>query len=216
LKAPSIATLFKVSQISKQLIYEGVGTSPTLRSFLSSKVNGLENELMLKISMDICSGIAYLHSLVPYVCHYNLCSNCIRVVSVDPNSTSSSVKIFESDISRVFDKSDELSSDSWKWEAPEILKSNCKQFVPACDCYSLGIVLWEIFSAPAIVYEQESTGYKTTRDLIDAVCKVNLRPAIPVDRQIDQEICNMYQSLVKPEMELRLSACKPNRFLLSY
>jgi len=124
-----------------------------------------------------------------------------------------------------------LSTPTWQWTAPEVFHvvlpvSHCSHVYlqamfnnaadgarvhEACDLYSFGMILWEIWSGTgetpfeAVVAAQSG---KKTSDFMTAVVRQNLRPACGATWDITQliELCWEKDSLRRPSFSLCVEA----------
>jgi serine/threonine protein kinase len=76
---------------------------------------------------------------------------------------------------------------TWQWLAPEVLSSESAGYDEKSDCFSLGIILWELLtlSIPYAEYKQDPLYFNGKEWLLQpikgAIINEGLRPTIPED-----------------------------------
>ncbi|KAF8696405.1 hypothetical protein HU200_037319 [Digitaria exilis] len=138
----------------------------SLRSFLHKLDHkALPLDKIIKISLDIAHGMAYIHS--KGVVHRDVKPENIIF------DEEFCAKIVDFGISCEEEYCDPLANDTgtFRWMAPEMMKH--KSYGRKVDVYSFGLILWEMFSG-SIPYE-ELNPFQAAFAVFDK----NVRPAIP-------------------------------------
>lgn len=138
----------------------------SLYDLLRNETMYLSGEVILQISRDLAQGLRFLHSSKPVVLHGDLKAKNILI------DARFRAKLCDFGLS--LKKSGSITGTPF-WLAPEYLRGE-KEYNPACDIYSVGIILYEIY-ARKNPYEGEDF-----RETLRKVCnrRVNKRPDIPV------------------------------------
>uniref|UniRef100_A0A5K3F9M9 Tyrosine-protein kinase n=1 Tax=Mesocestoides corti TaxID=53468 RepID=A0A5K3F9M9_MESCO len=130
----------------------------SLLSFLRKSGPNADVRLLLRMSVDAASGMAYLES-----------KNCIHRDLAARNCLLTEervLKIADFGMAReehVYELSDRNGPIPIKWTAPEALYSN--RYTSKCDVWSFGILLWEMFSGGDTPYHGLTNS--ETRDLVE-------------------------------------------------
>jgi len=178
----------------------------TLQDVLAKKGGNIDGSIRLKFAIDVAKGLAYLHTNTPKVIHRDLKpANCL----VDNKWT---VKISDFGLSTIKTQNDYTmtSVGTPVYMAPEVISKS--RYSESADIYSLGIVLYEIFTG-ITAYSDKSE--KNIMNLMIDIATNGLRPTMPVDvnpaikQMIDE--CLDKNPETRPtaaELELRLKRVK--------
>ncbi|EGC33072.1 roco8, ROCO family protein [Dictyostelium purpureum] len=141
--------------------------------------------LVLKIAIDIASGMAFLHNITPPLVHRDLKSPNI-LLATDPNDPSNIIaKLSDFGLSRTVVQSFVSKVvDNPTWLAPEVLKGF--EYNEKGDIYSYGMILWELYHMELPFEEFDFKFMSTLEDNILS----GLRPSI------NQNCNRMYASLI--------------------
>jgi len=134
----------------------------SLRDFLKQhNTKTLQLFNMLKMALDVCSGMAYLgeHNII----HRDLGSRNLLVATTDEGYI---VKIADLGLSREVNENIYVSTDTLfpvKWSPPEVIQH--REFTVKSDVWSFGVVLWEIFEFGKVPYGDMSNS-ETIKNLL--------------------------------------------------
>lgn len=129
---------------------------------------------ILRTLVDIAAGMEYLHSL--NICHGDLKSANVLLKSTLNDPRGFVAKIADFGLSRVLDGRTHDTTRTYgtvAYQPPELLSAGC--LTKACDCYSFGIVMWEMWSGEQ-PFPEASMG-----QVFYAVVYMGQRPQVPVD-----------------------------------
>ena len=148
---PHVVRLYGIVAESQHyaLVMEYVNQG-SLHDVLHQKDTQLPWERRWEIAIGIAKGLAYLHGR--NILHRDLKSMNILLNEHQPKITDfglSRIKIETNTVTTLAHKP----SGSIRWRAPELFKPKAK-YTPACDVYSLGMILWELASR-AIPFSDE-------------------------------------------------------------
>lgn len=142
---------------------ENTATNP------AAKLRPLEMNYILRASLDVAKGMAYLHSASPPILHRDLKSPNLLL------DDSFGVKISDFGLARV--KASTLTmtggTGTFQWMAPEVLAN--QRYTEKADIYSYGIILWELLTREVPYGEMQQI------QVAIAVLTTGLRPTIPND-----------------------------------
>jgi len=144
----------------------------TLQDVLIKKGVNIESNIKIKFAIDIAKGLAYLHENNPKIIHRDLKpANCL----VDNKWT---VKISDFGLSTIKTKHDYTMTSVGTpiYMAPEVISKS--RYSESADIYSLGIVLYEIFTG-ITAYSDKSD--KNIMNLMMDIANNGLRPTMPDD-----------------------------------
>ena len=169
----------------------------------------------LKVLMDICRAMQYLHEMSPQMIHRDLKTlNILIDRKIEPDSLAFTAKISDFGLTRVFEANEEFLTKrmgTFHWMAPEVFAN--KPYTSKSDMYGFAIIMWEIFSEKTPYYHLDDPTqvikfvfYKGGRpDLGD--CKIEKRYSNYIrkvikrnwDNDLDnrQEFKDLYRSLQK-------------------
>ena len=125
----------------------------------------LDGDLLLPILCDIAQGVRFLHAAKPQVIHGDLKAHNVLVDS----NFRAKVADFGLSAKKVIG-----ATGTPLWMAPELLRGESSN-TAASDCYSLGIILYEVYSRKD-PYEGENIA-AVLKEVMDP--KVNKRPPVP-------------------------------------
>jgi serine/threonine protein kinase len=118
-----------------------------------TKIN-MSFKQQVKILMDICRGMQFLHNLHHPIIHRDLKSlNIFIDNSMDKGSTEFQTKIADFGLARTMDDSEEFYTrrmGTFHWMAPEIFAD--KPYNSKTDVYAFAIIMWEIFAQKTPYY----------------------------------------------------------------
>jgi len=165
---------------------KGVSTNPfciitellqfgDLSKFIRHTSDAFSWETVLKLSIDISSGMNFLHSCKPMVVHRDLKSANILIGGSSIDNLAAKVSDFGLSIKPVGKEVKGRKVWNWRWLAPEIMKN--QQYTEKIDIYSFGIVLWELISRE-VPFDEYYDELKWNTILEDKIIK-GLRPTIP-------------------------------------
>eukprot|EP00977_Amphora_coffeiformis_P009546 scaffold2204_cov166-Amphora_coffeaeformis.AAC.6 len=146
----------------------------SLHDLLNNETMLLSGEIILQMMRDVSNlnhgvaqGLRYLHSAKPQILHGDLKA---RNILIDSRFRA---KLCDFGMST---KSGNNISGTPFWMAPEYLRGD-EEYNAACDIYSIGIILFEIYSRKS-PYEGEDF-----RDVLRKVCnrRINKRPGVPTN-----------------------------------
>jgi serine/threonine protein kinase len=137
-----------------------------LYDLLHNETMVLEGDIIMQFLRDITSGVRFLHSATPQLIHGDIKSMNILV----DNKFHAKV----TDFGLSLKNSDGTGTPYWM--APELLRGESRN-TAATDCFSLGIVIWEVF-ARRDPYEDDTDAFNEILTKI-ADRSVRKRPATP-------------------------------------
>lgn len=137
----------------------------SLHELLRNETFELSGEIILQITRDLAQGLRYLHSSKPPILHGDLKA---RNLLIDSRFRA---KLCDFGLSS---KTSGSISGTPFWMAPEYLRGDT-HYDAACDIYSVGIILFEIYARKSPYSGEEY------RSVIRGVCnrRVNKRPDLP-------------------------------------
>ncbi|OQR82569.1 protein kinase [Achlya hypogyna] len=143
-------------------------------------------EPLLRFVVDICRGMAYLHSQTPKYIHRDL-----KAANILISSNLQVAKIADFGFVRLL-TDDALSLRGTPlWTAPEIHRG--ETYTEKADVFSFGIVLAEILTRKA-PYAELNIGRRGAQRLLHDIAYKQLRPTLPVDAP--KSIESIYQRCV--------------------
>lgn len=148
----------------------------SLYDLLHNETLHIEGELLLPILRDIAQGVRFLHSTKPTIVHGDLKSQNVLV------TRGFRAKVADFGLSQKAKNAKAMGTPYWM--APELLRGEERNST-ASDVYSIGIILYELYSRKD-PYDGEDSG-----EVLSLVCnpKVNKRP--PVPDGCPREICDL-------------------------
>jgi TPR repeat protein/serine/threonine protein kinase len=173
---PNIVQLFGIMLRPMRMIVEFCPEGDLLHALRGGRFKD-NDDLCYKIAVDICSGMAFLHSQNPPLAHRDLRSPNILLSSLDPSKkVCAKVADFGLTLSVTERLRDPL--PTWQWMAPEAQMG--ENYTELCDLYSFGIILFEIFSGTGEVPFSEFSGSMRQAEIFPKLRSGELRPTIPV------------------------------------
>ncbi|KAK9885005.1 hypothetical protein WA026_009234 [Henosepilachna vigintioctopunctata] len=173
--------------IVMELVSEG-----SLLIFLRKHGDNLNESHLMKMCLDVASGMMYLES--KNCIHRDLAArNCL----IGQNNI---VKISDFGMSREEEEyivSDGMKQIPIKWTAPEAL--NFGKYTSLCDVWSYGILCWEIFSKGGTPYSGMTNS--KARDRIDAGYRMPASPNTPEEMYRLMLRCWEYKPEDRPNFE---------------
>eukprot|EP00249_Psilotum_nudum_P022894 c28683_g2_i2 orf=478-3453(+) len=167
----------------------------------------LNEELRLKMALDVAKGMNYLHTSTPIIVHRDLKSPNLLV---DKNWV---VKVCDFGLSRMKHHtflSSKSTAGTPEWMAPEVLRNEPSN--EKCDVYSFGVILWELATS-----QQPWSGINPMQ-VVGAVGFQNRRLEIPrdVDPLVARIIRECWQSdpSLRPSFSQLMVALKPLQRLI--
>jgi TPR repeat protein/serine/threonine protein kinase len=172
---PNIVQLFGIMLRPMRMIVEFCPEGDLLHALRAGKLKN-NDALCYKVAIDICSGMAFLHSQNPPLAHRDLRSPNILLMSLDPNQkVCAKVADFGLTLSVTERLRDPL--PTWQWMAPEAQMG--ENYTELCDLYSFGIILFEIFSGTGEVPFSEFSASMRQAEIFPKLRSGELRPTIP-------------------------------------
>jgi serine/threonine protein kinase len=151
---PNIVSLYGIMLRPMRMIVEFCPEGDLLHALRAGKLKN-NDVLCFKIAIDICCGMAFLHSQNPPLAHRDLRSPNILLSSLDPShKVCAKVADFGLTLSVTERLRDPL--PTWQWMAPEAQMG--ENYTELCNLYSFGIILFEIFSGTGEVPFSEFSG----------------------------------------------------------
>lgn len=158
------------------------GYFETLKNILSKEIK-ISIQDKIKIALDCAKGLWYLH--YNHIIHGNLKSKNVMTLRIlkSNNEIHFTAKLSNYGFSHILEKIALVDSDSknlknFRSRAPEYFKNSPIDM--KTDIYSLGILLWEIFSQKVPFYEQALSPMKL-------ICKIAYEKLRPDISQLDSE-----------------------------
>lgn len=183
---PNIVRLHGIMLNPLRMIMELCAKGDLFRALEAKRVNS--PQLRLRIACDIAHGMNVLHCCTPPLAHRDLRSPNVLLSALDPALVCAKIADFGM-TARVTERL-RRPLESWHWMAPEAQSGN--DYTEACDLYSFGIVLYEIYSGMAPFSE-----YDNVMRLIEVKAAVLeepfLRPTMPPSAP--EVVRNLAQSL---------------------
>lgn len=170
----------------------------SLNDVLHNPTINFSFEMALHVATQAAKGMNFLHQSNPPIYHRDLKSHNI-LLDEKWNARISDFGI--SKIKELNNRNKAAADDAAKsmgtifWTAPEVLEG--KQITEKCDCYSFGIVLWELVSRQN-PYDGREPMYVALE-----VCRNNLRPA--VENSVNSEYKALMQDCWAPDPNARPS-----------
>ncbi|KAF2075746.1 hypothetical protein CYY_002928 [Polysphondylium violaceum] len=172
--------------------------------------------LKVKIALNIADAIKYLHGFNPKICHRDLKSPNILMLSDLSDGAEVVCKVSDFGETRAVVTSalgrDKLSNPIWL--SPEIMRG--EEYTEKADVYSFGIILWEILTG-LLPFDEFPVAHSSFMYQLEDEIMNGLRPTIPPDSNQD------YTNLIKdcwqndplkrpafPEIYQRLLNMQPN------
>ncbi|XP_042427152.1 serine/threonine-protein kinase STY46-like isoform X1 [Zingiber officinale] len=140
-------------------------TGGSVYDFLHKKKKTLDLPSLLRVAIDVCNGMNYLHQ--NNIIHRDLKSANLLM---DENEV---VKVADFGVARVKPISGVMTAETgtYRWMAPEVIQH--KPYDQKADIFSFGIVIWELLTAK-LPYQ-----YLTPIQAAVGVVQQGLRPTIP-------------------------------------
>ncbi|XP_074569891.1 serine/threonine-protein kinase STY46-like [Curcuma longa] len=140
-------------------------TGGSVYDFLHKKKKTFELPSLLRVAIDVCNGMNYLHR--NNIIHRDLKSANLLM---DENEV---VKVADFGVARVKPISGVMTAETgtYRWMAPEVIQH--KPYDHKADIFSFGIVIWELLTAK-LPYQ-----YLTPIQAAVGVVQQGLRPTIP-------------------------------------
>jgi serine/threonine protein kinase len=137
----------------------------SLHDLLRNDTMYLSGEIILQICRDVAQGLRFLHQSKPPILHGDMKA---RNILVDARFRA---KLCDFGLSNK--RSNTITGTPY-WLAPEYLRGQ-SQYNAQCDIYSIGIILYEIYS------REDPYQGEDFRDTLRKICdrRVNKRPAVP-------------------------------------
>jgi serine/threonine protein kinase/GTPase SAR1 family protein len=172
---PNIVQLFGIMLRPMRMIVEFCPEGDLLHALRAGHLKN-NDALCYKVAVDICSGMAFLHSQNPPLAHRDLRSPNILLSSLDPSqNVCAKVADFGLTLSVTERLRDPL--PTWQWMAPEAQIG--ENYTELCDLYSFGIILFEIFSGTGEVPFSEFSASMRQAEIFPKLRSGELRPTIP-------------------------------------
>jgi hypothetical protein len=172
---PNIVQLFGIMLRPMRMIVEFCPEGDLLHALRAGRFKN-NDALCFKVAVDICSGMAFLHSQNPPLAHRDLRSPNILLSSLDPSKkVCAKVADFGLTLSVTERLRDPL--PTWQWMAPEAQMG--ENYTELCDLYSFGIILFEIFSGTGEVPFSEFSASMRQAEIFPKLRSGELRPTIP-------------------------------------
>jgi len=148
----------------------------------------------IRIALEICKGVYYLHSFNPPILHRDLKSLNILL---DKNNQ---VKIADFGWARLLDSHMTKQRGTFQWMAPEVIKKN--SYTEKADVYSFAIILWEIFVQEP-PYKGVDKIQVATKVAKDAKYRPSLEQNPPIPQKIKEliNICWNYNPDGRPDFK---------------
>lgn len=159
----------------------------------------------LKISLDIASGLNYLHSQSPPIIHRDIKSmNILLLNDLIDNDSVPLAKIADLGISKIFECTNSkcfmTQCGTPQWTAPEILRG--EPYGTKSDIYSFSILLWEIFSEQIPYCEYDLNKLQIA---IQVASNKNFRPGLNfLKNETPEVIKNLIKNCWNDDPKLRL------------
>ena len=142
-------------------------------------------QLRQRIAIDICKGMAYLHSKIPPIIHRDLKSPNILMTRLEVPKNDN----LQEPLAKVadFGLSTHLFNDQMKqstskrdvqtptWLAPEVLRA--EPYAEKSDCYAMGIIMWELLVPGEHPFDEYNFGSFTSK--LENAIMDGTRPSIP-------------------------------------
>jgi len=150
-----------------------------LYQFVNDPNSARDWAIVLKIAIDVASGLNYMHSLTPLIVHRDLKSPNVLLYDLNPNAPVCAKITDFGTSTRMFNpKLRELGSSNRvvmnpTWLAPEVMSDHI--YTEKSDIYSLGIIMWELI---ARCHPFSEYGFEFMFELEDAI-QAGKRPSFP-------------------------------------
>lgn len=140
----------------------------SLHDLLHNETFAIDGGVLLPILQDICKGLRFLHCADPSVIHGDLKSANILI------DNKFRAKI--ADFGLTQKKAMGVAGTPY-WMSPELLRGESGNTTMS-DIYSMGIILYEVYSRKNPYEEDDNANFKQIlRDICD--CNINKRPPVP-------------------------------------
>lgn len=151
----------------------------------------------LKILMDICRGMQFLHEMSPQMIHRDLKTlNILLDVPIEKDSLNFTAKLADFGLTRVYEANTEFLTKrmgTFHWMAPEVFAN--KPYSTKSDIYGFAIMMWEVFSEKTPYYHLDDAS-----EVIRFVFYKGGRPKVS-DCKIQKRYVNHLTNLMKRNWE---------------
>jgi serine/threonine protein kinase len=151
----------------------------------------------LKILMDICRGMQFLHEMSPQMIHRDLKTlNILLDVPIEKGSLNFTAKLADFGLTRVYEANTEFLTKrmgTFHWMAPEVFAN--KPYSTKSDMYGFAIMMWEVFSEKTPYYHLDDAS-----EVIRFVFYKGGRPKVS-DCKIHKQYVNLLTNLMKRNWE---------------
>jgi hypothetical protein len=191
---PNVARLYGVSLSPLRMVLQFAPLGD-LDALLRSSA-AISSELGLRIALDVARGLAHLHEQCPPICHRDLRSPNVFILTTDWRAPAVAV-IGDFGLARSVEPSVGGFLKAWQWLAPEVIDAQSTTYDERSDVYSLGMVLYEI-ATRARPFDEfwEDTRFVTRLldgdggsarvelreiEIKSAILEAGLRPTVPAE-----------------------------------
>lgn len=166
-----------------------------LENLLHNDKIPLSDVQKLKIARDAALGMCWLHQSNPVFIHRDLKSSNLLL---DDNLR---VKVCDFGLSQLIPRDKKIkdtqnAKGTPLWMAPEVMQF--REFNEACDLYSYGVVLWEIFTR-----QEPYKEFNSFDKFKHAICTLHHRPEIP--ESVPESIASIMRDCWAPDPTTRPS-----------
>ena len=176
LNHPNLVSMYGVMFCPLRMVLELCASGDLMNALGKELIDTVE--LQIRLSIDICEGMNYLHSLKPPLAHRDLRSPNVLLSSLDYTSRDPVAKVADFGLTVASSSRLKESLGTWQWMAPETFKG--ENYTEACDLYSFAMVMWEIWQGNGeIPFEALATmnRSKHAQSWMEDITHSDLRPA---------------------------------------
>ncbi len=174
LRHPNLLQLYGVMLQPLRMMLEYCGEGDLYHALKKGRIN--TDELQYKLALDIANGLCFLHEQKPPLAHRDLRSPNVLLVSLDPKSAVCG-KVCDFGLTMSVIERMRSPLPTWQWMAPEAQLGD--YYTEACDLYSFGIVLFEIFDGKGEVPFSEYSSTMRMAEIFPLLRDGMLRPTLP-------------------------------------